>query len=62
MRIARQTGLLLIIGTSGSTNLPQRIVSGVLSRHGMIIDINKNDNYFSELATKKEWLCAKGKQ
>lgn len=54
MRTAKQTGLLLIVGTSGATTLPQRIVERVLSREGIIIDINPNENYFSEIADKKK--------
>ncbi len=54
MRTAKETGLLLIIGTSGATNLPQRIVESVLSRQGIIIDINLKENYFSEIANKKK--------
>lgn len=62
MRVAKETGLLLIVGTSGATTLPQRIVESVLSRQGIIIDINPNENYFSELALKKKngyWLKGK---
>lgn len=54
MRTAKETGLLLIVGTSGATNLPQRIVESVLSRQGIIIDINLKENYFSEVADKKK--------
>jgi NAD-dependent deacetylase len=54
LRVAKETGLMLVVGTSGSTNLPRRIVESALSRHGLIVDINKNDNYFSELAGKKK--------
>ncbi|TWV96224.1 SIR2 family NAD-dependent protein deacylase [Chitinophaga pinensis] len=54
LRTAKETGLLLIVGTSGATNLPRRIVETVLSRQGMIIDINPNSNYFSEIAREKK--------
>jgi NAD-dependent deacetylase len=54
MRTAKETGLLLIVGTSGATSLPQRIVESVLSKQGIIIDINPNENYFSEIAKKKK--------
>jgi NAD-dependent deacetylase len=54
LRTAKETGLLLIVGTSGATTLPQRIVESVLSRQGIIIDINPNENYFSEIAEKKK--------
>lgn len=54
MRTAKETGLLLIVGTSGATNLPQIIVESVLSRQGIIIDINPNENYFSHIANKEK--------
>ena len=52
LRTANETGLLLIIGSSGATTLPQRIVDCVIKNQGMIIDINPNENYFSTLVTK----------
>lgn len=54
LRTAKETGLLLVVGTSGATTLPQRIVETVLSRQGIIIDINTKENYFSELLKKKK--------
>jgi NAD-dependent deacetylase len=54
LRTAKETGVLLIIGTSGATTLPQRIVESVLSKQGIIIDINPNDNYFSQIAQKRK--------
>ena len=48
LRIAKETGLLFIIGTSGATNLPQRIVQNTLARQGIVIDINPNENLFSQ--------------
>jgi NAD-dependent deacetylase len=62
LRTAKETGLLLIVGTSGATNLPRRITETVLSRQGMIIDINPNNNYFSDIAReKKNGYVLKGK-
>jgi NAD-dependent deacetylase len=54
LRTAKETGVLLIIGTSGATTLPQRIVESVLSKQGIIIDINPNENYFSKIAEKRK--------
>lgn len=54
LRTAKETGLLLVVGTSGATTLPQRIVENVLSRQGILIDINPNENYFSTLFQKKK--------
>jgi len=54
LRTAKETGLLLIVGTSGATNLPRRIVETVLGRQGLIIDINPNENYFSKTVSKAQ--------
>jgi len=48
LRIAKGTGLLFIIGTSGATNLPQMVVDNTIKRQGVVIDINPNENLFSE--------------
>jgi NAD-dependent deacetylase len=62
LRVAKETGLLLTIGTSGATTLPQRITASVLSRQGMILDINNKENYFSLLAdSKKNGYSLRGK-
>ncbi|WP_343303435.1 Sir2 family NAD-dependent protein deacetylase [Chitinophaga niabensis] len=53
LRAAKQTGLLLVVGTSGSTNLPVRIATQVLNSGGFIIDINKHPNHFSDMASDK---------
>jgi NAD-dependent deacetylase len=50
LRTAKETGLLLIVGTSGATTLPHRIVEEVLINQGIIIDVNPNKNYFSKIA------------
>lgn len=48
LRIAKETGLLFITGTSGATNLPQMVVENTIKRQGVVIDINPNENLFSE--------------
>jgi NAD-dependent deacetylase len=52
LRTAKKTGLLLIVGTSGATTLPQIVVQNTMARNGIVVDINKNPNYFSELAER----------
>lgn len=47
LRAAEETGLLLIVGTSGATTLPHIVVQTVMAKNGIVIDINKNANYFS---------------
>jgi NAD-dependent deacetylase len=50
LRIARETRLLVVAGTSGSTNLPVLIAQTVKRRGGVIIDINTHETPFSFLA------------
>lgn len=47
---AKETDLLLVVGTSGATNLPMQVGSLVAQRGAFIIDINPDPNPFSELA------------
>jgi NAD-dependent deacetylase len=50
LKIARETRLLVVVGTSGSTNLPILIAQNVKRRGGVIIDINIHETPFSFLA------------
>ncbi|MGE4559716.1 MAG: NAD-dependent deacetylase [Desulfobulbus sp.] len=47
---ARQTALLLIVGTAGATNLPNQVAREVYGHDGVIVDINIEQNPFSQLA------------
>jgi NAD-dependent deacetylase len=49
---ARHTSLLIVVGTSGVTNLPNQVVAEVIRRNGLIIDINIDDNPFGQIAEK----------
>ncbi len=49
LQTAKETGLLLIVGTSGATTLPQLVVQNTIAGNGIVIDINKKTNYFSTL-------------
>ena len=49
---ANETDILLIVGTSGATTLPNIIASTVFSSGRTIIDINIDENTFSSLAEK----------
>ena len=44
--------MLLIVGTSGVTNLPNQVAWTVLRKGGTIIDVNPAENPFSELARR----------
>jgi NAD-dependent deacetylase len=50
LKVSTQTGLLLVVGTSGSTNLPVLIGQKVFRRDGLVVDVNIRENPFSKLA------------
>lgn len=54
LRIAKQTGILFVIGTSGATNLPRKIVENTIRRQGIVIDINPNKNEFTEYLNERK--------
>ena len=51
---AARTDLLIVVGTSGATNLPNQAARMVFQRGGAIVDVNPNDNPFAELARRAE--------
>jgi NAD-dependent deacetylase len=52
LRVAGETELLIVVGTSGATNLPNQVVWEVMNHGGIIVDINIEENPFSHLALK----------
>jgi NAD-dependent deacetylase len=50
LNVAEETDLLLVVGTSGATSLPNQVVWEVKNRNGIIIDINIEENPFSNIA------------
>ncbi|HUV78236.1 MAG TPA: Sir2 family NAD-dependent protein deacetylase [Desulfobacterales bacterium] len=52
LNVSGETELLIVVGTSGATNLPNQVVWEVKNRDGIIIDINIEENPFSNLALK----------
>lgn len=48
LKIAKSSGVLFVVGTSGATNLPVDIVKNTIIQGGYVIDLNIEDNYFSE--------------
>jgi NAD-dependent deacetylase len=52
LRVAGETELLIVVGTSGATNLPNQVVWEVNKHGGSIVDINIEENPFSYLALK----------
>ena len=47
-RIAKETGLLFVIGTSGATTLPQIILNLAIAYSSAVIDINSKSNRLTE--------------
>jgi NAD-dependent deacetylase len=50
LRAAAATDLLITVGTSGATNLPNQVAQVVRSRDGILVDVNVAANHFSRLA------------
>lgn len=48
LRIAKNSGLLIILGSSGATNLPNALVQQTIKYGGYVIDVNLEDNNFTE--------------
>jgi NAD-dependent deacetylase len=62
LRIAKNSGILFIVGTSGATNLPNQLVAQTLKYGGTIVDINIEENHFSKIAlSKKNGFAIRGK-
>lgn len=54
LKVAKNSGLLLILGTSGATNLPKQIAETTLRNGGYVVEINLEDNHFTELLKGKK--------
>ena len=50
LALARNSDLLVIVGTEGATNLPNQMARQVAASEGTIIDINIRRNVFSDMA------------
>jgi NAD-dependent deacetylase len=51
LRAAGAADLLLVVGTSGATNLPMQIGQLVYRRGAALVDVNPEENPFAELAS-----------
>lgn len=49
---AARTDLLVVVGTSGVTNLPNQVAATVAREKGVLVDVNIAENPFSELALR----------
>ncbi|WGH75306.1 Sir2 family NAD-dependent protein deacetylase [Tenacibaculum tangerinum] len=54
LKLAKNTTLLIILGTSGATNLPNRLVEQTLKYGGHVIDVNLEDNHFTKSFSMKK--------
>ena len=54
LKIAKFSGVLFVIGTSGATNLPIQLAKTTLKFGGYVIDINIEDNHFTRLLQNKK--------
>ncbi|NLX19642.1 MAG: RNA polymerase subunit sigma [Desulfobulbus sp.] len=52
LKAARETALLIVVGTAGATNLPNQVANEVHRSGGIIIDVNIETNPFARLAEK----------
>ena len=50
LKAARETDLLITVGTSGATNLPNQVVSEALRRGAVMVDVNVEENPFGRAA------------
>ncbi|MCT4664321.1 MAG: iron dicitrate transport regulator FecR [Flavobacteriales bacterium] len=49
LKIANETGVLILIGTTGMTNLPQHIFEIAYRNKAQIVEVNPNETHFSSL-------------
>lgn len=54
LKVAKNSGILFIIGTSGATSLPMAIAETALKYGSTIVDINTDDNNFTALIKDKK--------
>jgi NAD-dependent deacetylase len=52
LRAAEEADLLLVVGTSGATNLPMQIGRIAFTRGAAIVDVNPDDDPFAQLAAR----------
>ncbi len=49
LKVAKNSGVLFILGTSGATNLPMEIARTTMRYGGYIVDVNLEDNAFTDM-------------
>ena len=57
LKVAKKTDLLIVIGTSGATNLPMQVGNICYSNNAILVDINPDHNPFSKMAEESIKGC-----
>lgn len=61
LKITKNSSLLIILGSSGATNLPNNLVQQTLKYGGWVIDVNLEDNNFTQnFSLKKQFYSYRG--
>ncbi len=60
LNIAAETDVLLVVGTSGATTLPNHVVNMVVRNGGFVVDINVEENIFGDLARQNRGYALLG--
>lgn len=60
LEVAARTDLLLVVGTSGATTLPNHVIQLVIRNGGLVFDVNIEDNSFGELAKQNKGYALAG--
>ena len=60
LEVAAKTDLLLVVGTSGATTLPNHVIQLVIRNGGLVFDVNIEDNSFGELAKQNKGYALTG--
>lgn len=58
--LAGRTDVLITVGTSGATNLPNHVVARVIERRGLLIDVNPVANVFGQAAQRTGGFAVQG--
>jgi NAD-dependent deacetylase len=60
LRAAASAALLVTVGTSGNTNLPNQMVAAARRAGALLVDINPEDNPFGRTALAAGGICMQG--
>lgn len=60
LETAAKTNVLLVVGTSGATTLPNHVVQMVLQKGGLVVDVNIEQNLFGDLASRNQGFALVG--